>query len=137
MIYFITGPSSCGKSRLISKLQRSFPDIQCFSSDCFYKKVWQECKEEWKYKLDFRDFDPYVQQTFMQKWVDTLNRLGKMNNQLVFVDDITINISGYLHEIQCPYRIFLLGIPLRRFFLNLRRRKDRRGGQVLKELMDL
>ena len=135
MIYFITGPSSCGKTRLFSYLSSKHPDIEFLSADPFYKNIASSLKKEWRLKLDWSGFQQTVQDQGDKEWIHTLNTKGK--TELLFVDDIVSNVAGYLHEIQCPFRVFLLGASLSRFYLNLKRRKDRQGGQVLKEITEL
>lgn len=136
MLIFLTGPSSSGKTRLSHQCKKQFPFLTYLSSDEFYRDVETRLRQEWKHKLDWTNFTSIFQEKAHQEWV---NRLNHQDNKfsVVLVDDIVQNIAGYLHEIAIPFRIYLIGIPLKQFYKNIKLRKDRKGGQVLKEIMEV
>ena len=137
MIFFITGSSSCGKTYLLEKLKPTFADqVDFLSADDFFKNFEKELRIDWKNRLDWSGFQDQFQKQSFQKWIDILNTKGD-SEKLLVVDDIVINISGYCHELLCPFRIFLISVPLNRLFLNVKKRKNRKAGQILKELRDL
>lgn len=129
MIFFITGPSSTGKTTLCDRL-----DCRTIHVDEYHQKVRSELHNRWKQDgiIDWSGFDDAVETAFINRLVRRLNR----STHDVIIDDIFMNVLEYLYRINAPYKIIMVWTSLNKLRNNILKRRDRSAGLVLSQFMN-